>query len=126
MGFQEAKTAQGGWGAAATIAPLVAGVVLLILGAINELYTKREPIIPPRVFKTRTTTAILVGSFIHSFTFMAASYYVPLYFQILGSSAVFHKNRAAHFLKYDLWLQRKNMCAPAIKMSAAIPVIFPQ
>ena len=36
---------------AATIAPLVIGVVLLILAMVNEFYTKRSPIMPPRLFK---------------------------------------------------------------------------
>ena len=36
---------------AATIAPLVIGIVLLILAMVNEFYTKRSPIMPPRLFK---------------------------------------------------------------------------
>ena len=36
---------------AKTIAPLVIGIVLLIAGAINEVFTKRSAIIPPRLFK---------------------------------------------------------------------------
>lgn len=85
VGFEGAETS--GWGAAQTIAPLVVGFVLLLVAAVNEVYTKREPIVPPRLFKTRTTAGILCGAFIHSFIFFGATYYVPLYFQILGSSA---------------------------------------
>ncbi|GJJ12694.1 hypothetical protein Clacol_006938 [Clathrus columnatus] len=44
-----------GWGKPATIVLLVVGVVLLIAASINELFTKRSPILPPRLFKTRTT-----------------------------------------------------------------------
>lgn len=64
-------------------------MVLLILGAINEIYTTRSPIIPPRLFKTRTTAIILISVFLHALAFFAASFYLPLYFQILGSSATF-------------------------------------
>ncbi|KAG6812805.1 hypothetical protein H0H93_013673, partial [Arthromyces matolae] len=34
-----------------TIGLLVVGVALLIAGAVNELFTKRSPIIPPRLFR---------------------------------------------------------------------------
>ncbi|KAI5118065.1 hypothetical protein M0805_006328 [Coniferiporia weirii] len=87
IGFQGAETAKKGWAAAETLAPLIIGIALLVVGAINEVYTTKQPIIPPRLFKTRTTAAILVSVLLHSFTFFAASYYVPLYFQILGSNA---------------------------------------
>lgn len=36
---------------AATIAPLVIGIALLILAMVNEFFTKRSPIMPPRLFK---------------------------------------------------------------------------
>ena len=87
IGFQCAETAAQGWKAPETLAPLIIGVVIIILGGVFEGYTKRQPIIPPRLFKTRTTAGILVSVFLHSFIFFSASYYVPLYFQILGSSA---------------------------------------
>ena len=60
---------------------------MIVLASINELFTSKESILPPRLFKTRTTTGILVSVFLHAISFFAASYYVPLYFQILGSSA---------------------------------------
>lgn len=37
--------------AAETIAPLVIGIVLFIVGGINEMFTKRSAIVPPRLFK---------------------------------------------------------------------------
>lgn len=87
IGFQGAETAKNGWRSAQTIAPLVIGGILITLAIIYEFYTTREPIVPPRLFRTRTTAAILIGAFIQSLIFFVASYYVPLYFQILGSSA---------------------------------------
>uniref|UniRef100_D8PSN8 Major facilitator superfamily (MFS) profile domain-containing protein n=1 Tax=Schizophyllum commune (strain H4-8 / FGSC 9210) TaxID=578458 RepID=D8PSN8_SCHCM len=56
------------WDDAKTIALLVVGGCLLVCAGINEWFTSREPIIPPRLFK-------------------AGAYYLPLYYQILGSSA---------------------------------------
>ncbi|KAL5523988.1 hypothetical protein ACEPAG_8161 [Sanghuangporus baumii] len=87
VGFQSAQTAAKRWQAPETISTLVVGGVLLIAGSVNEIYTSKEPIIPPRLFQTRTTAAILISVFFHSMTFFSASYYVPLYFQVLGSGA---------------------------------------
>ena len=87
FGFQGANTSLNAWTSPKTLVPLVVGVILLISGSINEIFTSKEPIIPPRLFKTRTTTACLICVFIHGFVFFCASYYMPLYFQIRGASA---------------------------------------
>ncbi|KAK0463985.1 MFS general substrate transporter [Desarmillaria tabescens] len=70
------------WKAPKTIVLIVLGGVLLVCAGIFEAFTKRSPIIPPRLFKTRTTAIILVSTFLH-----ALSFFLPVYFQILGSSA---------------------------------------
>ncbi|KDQ16129.1 hypothetical protein BOTBODRAFT_31195 [Botryobasidium botryosum FD-172 SS1] len=84
VGFNSSETT---WSSAETIALLTVGTALLIFGAINELFTDRAPIIPPRLFKTRTTAALLISVFVHAFGFLALTFYIPLYFQILGASA---------------------------------------
>ncbi|OBZ75452.1 putative transporter C3H1.06c [Grifola frondosa] len=84
IGFNFSETA---WNAPETIAPLVIGICLLIAAAFNELYTKRSAIMPPRLFKTRTTAIILITVFLHAFAFFTGTYYLPVYFQVLGSSA---------------------------------------
>ncbi|KAF7331534.1 Membrane transporter [Mycena kentingensis (nom. inval.)] len=71
----------------ATIALLVVGIVLIVVGVWWESYTERSPLIPPRLFQTRTTGIIFLTVFLHSFCFFCAAYYLPLYFQILGASA---------------------------------------
>ncbi|KAJ7311645.1 hypothetical protein DFH08DRAFT_1087724 [Mycena albidolilacea] len=71
----------------ATIALLVAGGVALVFGVFFENWTERSPIIPPRLFKTRTTGLIFVTAFFHALAYFAAVFYLPLYFQILGASA---------------------------------------
>ncbi|KAI0798031.1 MFS general substrate transporter [Abortiporus biennis] len=75
------------WSTPQTIAPLVIGVSLLIAAAINEIFTTRSPIIPPRLFKVRTTAFLLITTFLHAFAFFQGAYYLPEYFQVLGSSA---------------------------------------
>ncbi|KAL6310351.1 major facilitator superfamily domain-containing protein [Sparassis latifolia] len=77
---------QNGWSTAQTIAPLVVGVCLLVAASIYELYTTRSPIIPPRLFKVRTTAFLLISVLLHALAFFAGAYYLPVYFQVLGSS----------------------------------------
>lgn len=87
IGFQAGETAAKGWSAPVTIAPLVVGVALLVVTAVFEMHTKADPILPPRLFKTCTTTGTLIATFLHGFLNFSAIYYIPLYFQILGSDA---------------------------------------
>ncbi|KAI0064575.1 MFS general substrate transporter [Artomyces pyxidatus] len=84
IGFNSGET---NWSSAETIALLTVGCVLLLAGSINEVYTSRSPIIPPRLFRTRTTAIILITNLFHAVTFFGGAYYLPLYFQVLGSSA---------------------------------------
>ncbi|KAG1836612.1 MFS general substrate transporter [Suillus subluteus] len=75
------------WKNPETIALLAVGGTLLIIGGINEIFTKKSPIIPPRLFKTRTTGLTLVSVFLHAVIFFAVSSYLPMYYQVLGASA---------------------------------------
>ncbi|KIK79861.1 hypothetical protein PAXRUDRAFT_16097 [Paxillus rubicundulus Ve08.2h10] len=84
IGFNFSQTS---WSDAKTIALLVFGIVLLIVGGINEIFTNRSAILPARLFKTRTTGIILITTFLHAVVFFSASYYLPLYYQVLGASA---------------------------------------
>ncbi|CCM02092.1 uncharacterized protein FIBRA_04169 [Fibroporia radiculosa] len=84
IGFNFSETS---WSSAATIAPLVIGFVLLILAAVNELFTSRSPIVPPRLFKVRTTGFILISVFLHAIGFFSGTFYLPVYYQVLGASA---------------------------------------
>ncbi|KAF9052922.1 MFS general substrate transporter [Panaeolus papilionaceus] len=84
LGFNESETS---WSARQTIALLTVGASCLLAGAINEGYTKRSPIVPPRLFKTRTTGILLVMTFLHALVFFAGAFYLPLYYQVMGASA---------------------------------------
>ncbi|KAI6028874.1 major facilitator superfamily domain-containing protein [Pisolithus orientalis] len=84
LGFQFSQTS---WSDAKTIALLVVGCTLLVLGGVNEVFTTRSAIVPARLFKTRTTAVLLVSAFLHAITFFTATYYLPLYYQVLGASA---------------------------------------
>ncbi|KAK4700554.1 hypothetical protein P7C70_g5692, partial [Phenoliferia sp. Uapishka_3] len=84
LGFSFGETE---WKTAETISLLMVGGLLLVFAACWEMYTTRSPIMPPRLFKTRTTVFLMVGVFFHSFAQVTSSYYMPLYFQIRGASA---------------------------------------
>jgi MFS family permease len=84
IGFNASETS---WSSAETISLLVVGCILLISAGFNEYFTTRSPIVPPRLFKTRTTAIILISVFLHATAFFAGAYYLPLYYQALGSSA---------------------------------------
>jgi len=85
IGFHYSETS---WSDPKTVVLLVVGVVLIGLAVVNEaLITTREPIIPPRLFTSRTPACLLIGVIIHGMMFFAISYYLPNYFQILGASA---------------------------------------
>ena len=78
------------WNSSVVIGTIVPGLVCLIAAVVNELYTKRQALIPPRLFKTRTTGGVLISVFLHGVVFMPASYFMPLYFQAVdGSSPTF-------------------------------------
>lgn len=80
LGFNSSQTS---WRSAETIAELVVGGVVFILGIANEFVTKRSPIIPPRLFMTRTTGALLYSTFVHGFAFFAGSYCACFYTSLI-------------------------------------------
>ncbi|KIO29864.1 hypothetical protein M407DRAFT_20934 [Tulasnella calospora MUT 4182] len=85
VGFNQSETS---WHSPSTIALITVSVPIIAAGIVNEFYTSRRPIIPPRIFKTRTTSLILVTVFLHAFVFFAAVFFLPLYFSIRGANAL--------------------------------------
>jgi hypothetical protein len=53
--------------------------------------------LPPS--QTRTTAVILISNTLHAIAFFCASYYLPLYFQVLGSSATL---AGVHMIPFSL------------------------
>ncbi|KZP12598.1 MFS general substrate transporter [Athelia psychrophila] len=96
LGFNSGET---NWSSKETIALLTVGAVLLVLGGVNEVFTTRSPIVPPRLFKTRTTAIILIGVLLHAIVFFSGAYYLPLYYQALGASAT---GAGVNMLPYSL------------------------
>lgn len=78
------------WTSGVVLGTIIPGGICLIGAVINELYTTRQPLIPPRLFKTRTTGGVLISVFLHGLVFTPETYYMPLYFQAVdGSGATF-------------------------------------
>ncbi|KAK0196961.1 major facilitator superfamily domain-containing protein [Armillaria mellea] len=75
------------WRAPKTIVLIVLGGVLLVCAGIFEVYTKRSPILPPRLFQASLQIEGRKRRFLHALSFFVGAYYLPVYFQILGSSA---------------------------------------
>ncbi|KAL1410581.1 hypothetical protein Q8F55_004594 [Vanrija albida] len=87
VGFSTA--ADEGFGHARSYGVIVAGAVVGALAVGYEFWTPRNPIIPPRMLRTRTVAFFLFGSFAQSFIFVSAGYILPQFFQgVHGSSAL--------------------------------------
>ncbi|TIA87123.1 hypothetical protein E3P99_03372 [Wallemia hederae] len=85
LGFSFAST--DGFQAPGVIALIVVGGVLIIVFGVWEMYTTKVAIVPPRLFKTMTTTSILIGNFAHAVNYMTASYFLPVYFQVSNEAS---------------------------------------
>ncbi|KAF8531472.1 major facilitator superfamily domain-containing protein [Gautieria morchelliformis] len=85
LGFNESGTA---WNSPATISLLVVGFVVLVIGGIYEVWTKRSPIIPHGFL----SFSYVAGDVVHHIYIyipyvQTAAFYLPLYFQVLRASA---------------------------------------
>ncbi|BFZ55989.1 multidrug transporter [Savitreella phatthalungensis] len=86
-GLNNATTSYG-WISAASLGLLLISGLLLVICIVNEFNTKRQPILPPLLFKSRTPAAVLAITFLHAMAFFAGAFYVPVMFTVLrGSSA---------------------------------------
>ncbi|KAA8574729.1 hypothetical protein MFRU_049g00190 [Monilinia fructicola] len=75
------------WDSATVICLIVFGILVAGLFVINEWKFARYPVMPLRLFKHVSNVAALGVCFCHGFVFIAASYYLPLYFQaVLGAT----------------------------------------
>lgn len=69
------------WGSPFIVSLGVAGVVLLVALVAREL-TAPEPIIPPRLFRSRNFTVAVTGAFIVGLAMFSAVVFLPQYFQV--------------------------------------------
>jgi MFS family permease len=77
------------WDSPTVICLIVFGVSTWALAMFLEWKVAKFPIIPPRLFNEWYNVLILLVCFCHGFTFIAATYYLPLYFQtVLQASPI--------------------------------------
>ncbi|WVQ79303.1 hypothetical protein IAT38_001400 [Cryptococcus sp. DSM 104549] len=75
VGFSRA--ADNGFGAPSSYGILIAGGVVFFLAVGHCMFTKRNAVIPARMFKNRTTLFFLIGSTLHASAFLPANYLLP-------------------------------------------------
>ncbi|KAH8904951.1 DNA repair protein RAD50 [Coniochaeta sp. PMI_546] len=76
------------WSSPKVLVPLIIGLIGLALFMLFETTpVVKEPVIPPRLFKSRTTSAIFAATFLNSALLYWYLFFLPVYFQaVLGSS----------------------------------------
>ncbi|KAF7309867.1 MFS general substrate transporter [Mycena indigotica] len=73
--------ADNGFGEPSTVALVVVGLILLLVAGVVEGRTTRMAVIPPRLFKTRTTLALFGLTYLHAIGFICTTFYLPVVFQ---------------------------------------------
>ncbi|KAK7061333.1 MFS domain-containing protein [Favolaschia claudopus] len=77
------------WKSAEVLAPLVIGLVLLVVFGVFEAKVPSRPTIPSDIVSNRTTLSGLLATAIHGIVSIAVIYYLPVFFQAcFGASPV--------------------------------------
>ncbi|CAG8510219.1 8224_t:CDS:2 [Paraglomus occultum] len=71
------------WDDPIIISLFIVGAVLYAALVCVEGFIAVEPIVPLRLFKSRTLAACLLVNFFQGMAFLGAVYYIPLYFQVV-------------------------------------------
>jgi hypothetical protein len=74
------------WKSAAVIVPLVLTGLLIMLLIFVETKVA-EPLMPPRLFKNRSISAVLATNWFFGMTFFSMVYYLPIYFQVVRADS---------------------------------------
>ncbi|KAJ3556865.1 hypothetical protein NM688_g1790 [Phlebia brevispora] len=70
-----------GWTSPLTSTLIICGTLVLGLGGVYEIKTKRDALFPRSIFTDTTTVISLTINFLHNLAFTAGTYYLALYFQ---------------------------------------------
>lgn len=68
------------WSSWRTLLPLILGLIALVILAVYEAYPQ-QPMFPHRLFRRRSTVAVLVAATVHGACFYSIIQYSPLFFQ---------------------------------------------
>ncbi|KAJ5970423.1 Major facilitator superfamily domain general substrate transporter [Penicillium vulpinum] len=77
------------WSSWQIIVPLVLGLAgMVIFMVFEQSKFCREPVVPPRLFKNRTSLVVFINTYLFTLLLYWVLFFIPVYFQaILGSSA---------------------------------------
>ncbi|EIN07711.1 MFS general substrate transporter [Punctularia strigosozonata HHB-11173 SS5] len=77
------------WASAAVLVPIILGVLVFGVFLYWEANHASLPIVPVRIFKTRTVVGVYICTLANGMTFFAILYYVPQFLQVVrGSSPI--------------------------------------
>jgi MFS family permease len=77
------------WSSPTVICLIVFGALLLVIFLPIEWKVAKYPMMPLRLFSSRSRALGFVTNFCHGFSFIAGSYFLPLYFQAVLSATPF-------------------------------------
>ncbi|GME25398.1 MFS transporter [Neofusicoccum parvum] len=112
------------WGSATVVCLIVFGIVTIGLFLVLEWKVASYPIMPLRLFSERSNLAALAACFIHGFVFIAATYYLPLYYQgVRGAGPILS---GVYLLAFALSLSVTSACTGIVikKTGAYLPCIL--
>ncbi len=69
------------WSSFRTLVPLVLGIFGLLLFVMYEIYATKTPLIPLRIFYSRTAAVNYIGTLVHGMILWCSLYYLPLYYE---------------------------------------------
>ncbi|KKK22002.1 MFS drug transporter [Aspergillus ochraceoroseus] len=78
------------WSSPKVICLIVFGSLMSIAFIYAEKRLAKYPLMPLGIFKNRSNIACFLVGFTHSFVFLGAEYYLPLYFQSAKEATPFH------------------------------------
>ncbi|KAI9716680.1 MAG: hypothetical protein M1812_005218 [Candelaria pacifica] len=78
------------WKSPKVICLIVFGALMGVFFILSETKLAKYPLMPFGLMRHRSNVASLVIGFVHGFAFIAAEYYLPLYFQSVRQASPFH------------------------------------
>ncbi|OCK79945.1 putative MFS transporter [Lepidopterella palustris CBS 459.81] len=78
------------WNSPKVVCLVVVGSLMSVLFVYSEKRLARYPLMPLGLFRHKSNIASLVLCFVHGFVFIAAEYYLPLFFQSVKEASPIH------------------------------------
>ena len=69
------------WSSFRTLVPLILGIFGLSFFLVYEIYVAKTPLIPLRIFCSRTAAVNYIGALVHAMILWGLLYYLPLYYE---------------------------------------------